>query len=536
MVRGRIGCDGALVCHSRIAATVSLTGRQLRRSLSSHPWGRGDNMKRREFCAAGAAALTSLCLPSQRAFANAGEVTAVGQDGQPLSLKSSDIEDLRAGLRGDLITPGQGSYDAARRLWNAGFDRKPALIVRCAGAADVVRAVSFAAGHRLLSAVHGGGHSLSGLSSCDGGIMIDVSPMHAVEVDPLARVARVEAGALLGYMDRETQAFGLATTAGTVADTGVAGLTLGGGVGRIGRRFGLTCDNLMAVEIVTADGRWQRASANENPDLFWALRGGGGNFGVVTLFVFQLHEVTSQMYGGELFFPIAGARQLLRHFADWIAGAPDELYVDVTLETDEKLGRVVSFDVCYSGPVADAPRVLAPLRKLGKPLKDTLAPTTYLALQGSADTPGFSRFGAYIKGGLIFGLTPPVIDAVSGLMEEAPSNLLDVWMQHQGGAISRVAPTATAYWGRGASHNMGLVGAWKPGSPDAERNTEWVRNAWTKLEPLTRGNYVNIANSDDRDSRVHAAYGDNYARLATVKKRYDPTNLFHLNANIKPAA
>ena len=493
-------------------------------------------MKRREFCATGAAALTALCLPYGRVRAADAEVAAIGSDGRPVSLSRHDIDELRAGLRGELILPGDGSYDAARRLWNPAFDRKPALIVRCAGAADAVRAVSFAGGHKLLTAVHGGGHSLSGLSSCDGGIMIDVSPMRAVEVDPVARQARVAAGALLGQLDREAQAFGLATTAGTVADTGVAGLTLGGGVGRIGRRFGLTCDSLLSMEVVTADGRWQRASANENPDLFWALRGGGGNFGVVTEFVFQLHEVDPQMYGGEILFPLAGGRQLLRHFADWLASAPDELYVDVDVETDEKLGKAVGFDVCYSGPVADAQRVLAPLRKLGKPLKDSLAPATYLSLQGSSYTPGFSRFGSYVKGGLIYGLTPQLIDVVIGCAEESPSDLMAVWLQHQGGAISRVAPQDTAYWGRGASHNMGVAGAWKVPSADAERNIEYVRTSWGKIEPLTRGNYVNIANSDDRDTRIHAAYGDNYARLASLKKRYDPNNLFHLNANIKPAA
>ncbi len=493
-------------------------------------------MKRREFCAAGAAALTTLCLPYARARAAAAEVPAISADGRPISLSPGDLADLRAGLRGDLLLPGDGSYDAARRLWNAAIDRKPALIVRCAGAADVMRAVSFAGTHSLLTAVHGGGHSLSGQSSCNGGIMIDVSPMRAIDVDPVARQARVGAGALLGYLDLEAQAFGLATTAGTVADTGVAGLTLGGGVGRVGRRCGLTCDNLLEAQVITADGRWRRASASENPDLLWALRGGGGNFGVVTEFVYQLHEINPQMYGGEILFPLAGSRQLLRHFAEWIAAAPDELYVDVDLQTDEKLGKAVGFDVCYSGPVSDAPRVLSPLRKLGKPLKDTLAPATYVKLQGSADTPGFSHFGSYIKGGLIFGVTPALIDALVGFMEEAPSDLLDVWLQHQGGAISRVAPQATAYWGRGASHNLGLAGAWKIPSADAERNTEWVRNAWAQIEPLTRGNYVNLANTDDRDSRVHAAYGDNYARLASVKKSYDPTNLFRLNANIKPAA
>ena len=494
-------------------------------------------MRRRDFCAAGAAALTGLLLPPRRARAGDGaSVPILGSDGKQLTLSAQDVDDLRSGLRGELLLAGDEGYDGARRLWNPAYDRKPALIARCHGAADVVRAVKFAGAHSLLTAVRGGGHSLSGQSAPDQGFMIDLAPMRAVDVEPQARRAHVEGGSLLGFLDRESQAFGLATTVGTVADTGVAGLTLGGGVGRIGRRFGLSCDNLQSVEVVTADGVWRRASSEENQDLFWALRGGGGNFGVATAFDFRLQEVNPQMYGGELDFPLAGGGKLLRSFADYLNSAPDELYVDVQLQGDPKLGKIISFDVCYSGPVADAPRVLAGLRKLGKPLKDELGPATYTKLQGSANTPGFAHFAAYIKGGLIYGLSPALIDSSVDLVQHAPNDLVAVWLQHQGGAISRVAPEATAYFGRGASHNLGVAGAWPVGSPEAEQNKEWVRNAWAKIEPLTRGNYVNIANTDDRDSRVHAAYGDNYPRLASLKKRYDPTNLFHLNANIKPAA
>jgi FAD/FMN-containing dehydrogenase len=492
-------------------------------------------MRRRQFCVAAAAAVTTGALLFWRAARAAAPLDALGSDGKQLQLTEADLADLSAGLRGELLRAGDPSYDQARRLWNPAFDRKPALIVRCVGAADVTRAVSFAASHSLLTSVHGGGHSLSGQSACDGGIMIDVSPMRAVEVDPVARRARVQAGALLGHLDREAQAFGLATTVGTVADTGVAGLTLGGGVGRIGRRFGLSCDNLVALEIVTADGHWRRVSAEEQPDLFWALRGGGGNFGVVSAFEFQLHEVDPHMYGGLIDFPLKDARQILRHFADYIAQAPDELYVDIDLGGDEKLGPVVEFDVCYSGPPAEAPKVLAGLRKLGKPLKDGLAPATYLQLQGSGSMPGFSRFGAYVRGGLIAGLTPQMIDALVQAIEQAPGQMDGVWLQHQGGAISRVAPTATAYWGRASSHNMGLAGAWALDSGTAEKQTQWVRSSWSLLEPLSHGQYVNIANSDEREVRVRAAYGDNYARLAELKKRYDPNNLFRLNANIKPA-
>lgn len=492
-------------------------------------------MKRRDFCRSGLAAGAAALLPLRPLYAALGGTSILGLDGQPKEVPQSAVVELRAGLRGQLLTAGSDGYDDARRLWNAAFNRKPALIARCVGAADVVRAVNFAATHQLLTAVRGGGHSLSGQSAWDDAFMIDVAPLRTVDIDPHARRARVGAGTLLGHLDREAQAFGLATPAGTVADTGVAGLTLGGGVGRIARRFGLSCDNLQAIELVTADGQWRRASAQEHPDLFWALRGGGGNFGVVTEFVFELHPVEPLMYGGDFVLPFDNARQVLRNYGELQAAAPDELYFDVDCQTDPELGRVVSFNVCYSGPAAQAERALAPLRKLGKPVKDKLGPALYTQLQGSADTPGFSRFGAYVKGGLITGVTPQLADAMVDFIEQAPSDALIVWMQHQGGAISRVAPTATAYFGRGASHNMGLA-AFFPMSGDAgAKNREWVKSAWDRVEPLTHGNYVNIANTDDREARIHAAYGENYPRLVRLKKQYDPNNLFRLNANIKPA-
>jgi len=494
-------------------------------------------MRRRDFCATGLAALTAASIPYPRAAAStAGAgIRAVGLDGRQLTLESADIEDLRAGLRGELLTADQPGYDAVRRLWNPAFDRKPALIVLCVGAADVRRAVSFTAAHGLLTAVRGGGHSVSGQSGCDGGLVIDVSPMRAVQVDPIARVVRAEAGALLGQLDREALAFGLVTPVGTVADTGVAGLTLGGGVGRIGRRFGLTCDNLTGADLVTADGNWLRVSATENADLLWALRGGGGNFGVVTSFTFRLHEVSPLMYGGLLTYPLADARQRLRSFADLIAAAPDELYVDVVMGTAAQGVRWLGLSVCYCGPPADAERVVAPLRKLGKPLKDELAAVPYSTLQGSADLRGVSPLGAYGKGGLIYGITPALIDTMVEFTESAPSDDAEMWLQHQGGAIGRVAPADTAYFNRGASHNVGVFTSWKMPAGDTAREIDWVRRAWAKIEPQTRGQYVNLAASDDREARVHAAYGANYPRLAALKKRYDPANLFRLNANIKPA-
>ena len=496
-------------------------------------------MQRRTFCAASLAALSSAVIPTHRLLAAAppADLAAVGLDGRQLTLRSADIDDLRAGLRGELITAENSSYDVARRLWNPAFDRKPALIVRCVGAADVRRAVNFSAAHGLLTAVRGGGHSVSGQSCCDGGLVIDLSPMRAVEVDPIARRARVEGGALLGQLDRESLAFGLATPVGTVADTGVGGLTLGGGVGRLGRRFGLSCDNVTAVELVTADGRWMRASHNENADLYWGLRGGGGNFGVVTAFTFKLHEVEPQMFGGTLVYPMDGARQVLRSFADFNAGAPDELYVDTVLGTGESANqKFLAFSVCYSGPVKDAERIVGPLRKLGKPLKDDLKPALYTELQGSGDLRGVSPLGGYGKGGLVDAITPRLIDSMVGFAEAAQFDNLLMWLQQQGGAISRVRPQETAYFNRGASHNVGVFETWMMAAQDTARRTEWVRNAWKDIEPQTHGQYVNLAATDDREARIHAAYGDNYGRLAALKKQYDPGNMFRLNANVKPAA
>ncbi len=493
-------------------------------------------MKRRTFCAASAAALATAAFPLRLRAAAASDVAAVALDGRQLTLKSTDIDDLRATVRGELITAGEGGYDAARRLWNPAFDRHPALIVRCLGAADVRRAVSFSASHGLLTAVHAGGHSFAGHSGCDGGLVIDVSPMRAVEIDPLKREARVEAGALLGHLDREAQAFALATTAGVAADTGVAGLTLGGGLGRLGRRFGLACDNLLAAELITADGRWLPVSATDNPELLWGLRGGGGNFGVVTAFTFQLHEVGPQVYGGTVTYSFKDARRLLRSFADFLARAPDELYVDVDLDVDEHGEKVVELDVCYSGPLKDAERVTAPLRRLGKPQQEQLAMQPYVKIQGSAQTPGTAEEGIYLKGGFIDGLTPTFIDTLVGVAESMPSDSFEIGFQQAGGAIARVAPTGSAYWNRSASHDMHVLASWKVPGDGAERNRDWVRRAWAQLAPLTRGYYVNISSAEQHAETVHGAYGDNYPRLVALKKRYDPTNLFRLNANINPAA
>jgi FAD/FMN-containing dehydrogenase len=491
-------------------------------------------MKRREFCGAGLAALAATSLRYTRLLAaTAGEVPAVGLDGKQLLLKAADIEDLRKRLRGALLLAGVEGYDSARLVWNRAFDRKPALIARCAGAADVTTAVGFARAQGLLTAVRGGGHSLSGQSVCDGGLIIDLSRMNGIRIDPLAKRARVEPGVLLAALDQEAQAFGLAAPLGTVSDTGAAGLTLGGGFGRLCRKYGLACDNLMAADLVTADGRFVKASLTENPDLLWALRGGGGNFGVVTSFEYRLHAVGPMMFGGRVVYPFTQAREVLRGFSDLIAALPDEVFVFVLLPPAPDHQRMVVFDVCYCGPVDQGERVLAPLRKLGNPVKDALGPARYVELQGSLDA-GNPPGRYYIKGGYVRRITPELCDVIVDYLEHSPADNTVVGIPQFGGAISRVKPTATAYWHREASHEVIALGFWDDAA-GAESTTLWVRGAFKAIEPFTDGYYVNHGGFDESERRVRANYGDNYPRLAALKKRYDPANLFRLNANIKPA-
>ncbi len=494
-------------------------------------------MRRRTFCASTIAALTATSIPLHRllaAAAPAADVPALGPDRKQVVLKGTDIDELRASLRGEVLTAGQDGYDSARRVWNGAFDRKPALIARCTGAADVILAVNFARAHDLLVAVRGGGHSLSGQSVCDGGIMIDLSPMQSVHVDPVAKVARVEPGVLLGKLDHEAQAFGLATPAGTVSHTGAAGLTLGGGFGRIARRYGLACDNLIGADVVTAGGKFVRTSAKENPDLLWGLRGGGGNFGIVTSFEYRLYPVTSLMYGGQIVFPFEQARDVLGFFSGYALAAPDELYIDCVVVTPPDGHKAVVFDVCYSGPIDKAEQVLKPLREFRKPVVDGLRPVPYVKLQASQDANYAIGRSYYFKAGFIHRVEPALIEELVGRYQNAPATNIIVFAQ-AGGAISRVKPDATAFWHREAQYSMMVVGAWD-NRADADPSMQWVRATWPSVEPMTDGFYVNELANDDPERRVRANYGANYDKLVRLKNQYDPTNLFRLNANVRPTA
>ncbi len=501
---------------------------------------------RRRFVGTALAAAAGAAMPIGRLWANAaspaaaaGPIAAVGLSGKAISLSQSDVKDLRASLRGQLLLPPDEGYDGARRIWNGAFDRHPALIVRCAGAADVIQAVNFARSHEILTAVHSGGHSISGQSTCEGGLMIDLSPLKGIRVDPLNRTAEAQAGVLLGEFDRESQSFGLATTLGTASDTGIAGLTLGGGQGRLGRKFGLSCDNLRSVDIVTADGKLLHASEQENADLFWAIRGGGGNFGIVTNFDYRLHPLGPQVLAGNRVFPYSQARGVIAALLDFMASAPDEMTISAALTTDAPgvpPGRYIAFEVVYCGAIDAGQRLLAPLSKLGKPLFDDVAAKSYIlaqqGLSGASPPPLPPGLNVYVKSGFLRTYPANLTDELVRRFESAPPWVSEMGLGQLGGAMARVKPDATAYWNRLAQFDLLLEGIWTERSQD-EQNVRTGRAFWSAFEPFTQGYYVNTEPSAD-EQRLRATYGDNYPRLVQLKNKYDPMNLFRLNANIKP--
>ncbi len=494
-------------------------------------------LKRRHFMRSALAAIPAAALPFGKLFAAAeaatiDDVEAVTGGGKQIILKGTDVKDFAARLRGELLLRSSAGYDTARRAWNGAFDRHPALIARCSGAADVMEAVKFAAANQLLLSVRGGGHSLSGQSVCEKGLMIDLSQMNSARVDPRRRIATIEGGALLGALDREALAHGMATTAGTVSHTGVGGLTLGGGFGRLGRRFGLACDNVRAIDVVTADGRFVTASAQENRDLFWGLRGGGGNFGVATSFDFHLHPIDPLMLGGELVYSFEDAPAVLAFLFDYAPEMPEELSLDLSVIRLPDDMRILSLDVCYSGPIAAGEKVLAPLRQLRKPVADHVVPTPYVKLQQSADVNLGHGKKYFIKGGFVQRTSAALIDVVMATIADAKLPVVQVVsMQPAGGAIKRVSPAATAFAQRGLAYNSFVFAMWEdPALSDAVG--QWARSAWKNVEPHTHGFYVNEFNEDG--GRMKATYGLNYDRLVALKTKFDPNNLFRLNANVVP--
>ncbi|MBA2782297.1 MAG: FAD-binding oxidoreductase [Rubrobacteraceae bacterium] len=445
-------------------------------------------------------------------------------------LDEADIQGFAAALRGDLIRPEDDRYGAARAVFNAMVDRRPALIVRCASVADVMMGVEFARSHDLPLSIHGGGHSVAGKAVCDGGLMLDLSSMKGIRVDPVRRTAEAQGGLTLGEFDHETQAFGLATTLGVVSVTGIAGLTLGGGLGWLNGLHGLACDNLISAEVVTADGRLLRATEEENEDLFWGIRGGGGNFGVVTSFGYRLHPVSTVLAGG-LSYPLAKAHEVLRFYHEFASGCPDELSTTASLGVTPD--GVIGVSVCYCGPLEEGERVLRPLREFGSPLADNIEPMAYTTLQNSPDAgfpPGRRH---YWKSSYLKELGEEAIEIMAEYVSEMPSPATGVGLQQMHGVASRVDPTATAFPHRDEHYDFLILSQWADPA-ESERNVEWTRSLFEAMEPFFgEGVYVNNL-GDEGEDRVRAAYGANYERLLDLKGKYDPTNLFRLNQNIPP--
>jgi len=496
-------------------------------------------MNRREFFRSSLAVAVATSLMGSRALAElapvATDLEAVTGDGAKVTLPKGAVEELRSSLRGALLLPGQPGYDDARRVLNASIDKHPALVVQPTGTADVRTAVDFARTHALLLAVKCGGHSFGGKSTCDGGLQIDLSRFRGVRVDPRARIAYVAGGSLLGELDHEAMANGLVTTAGTVSHTGVGGLTLGGGFGRLARRYGLALDNLQGVDIVTADGRLLHASEEENPDLFWGVRGGGGNFGVVTGFEFRLHPMQRQVIGGDIAFPIDRARELLNFYAEYSATAADDLYVDASmLAPPGGAPGVFEFSVCHSGTPGEAERALAPLRKLGTPVSDTIGPVDYEALQRSQDRRDARNFGTYLKSGFLDDFPQALPAAIVDGFQADPRRFTATFFQQSGGAVGRVAKDATAFPHRSSRFNLLTAASWDI-AEDGAPHIAYGRAYWPKLEKFTNGYYTNeVANEPQR--QVDENYQGNIGRLVELKTKYDPTNLFRLNANVRPKA
>jgi FAD/FMN-containing dehydrogenase len=445
----------------------------------------------------------------------------------------SALQKFRLTLRGQSLSPGEPGYDTIRAIPNAMIDRRPAVIARCTGAADVIACVRFAHEHDLLVAVRGGGHSVAGKSVCDGGLMIDLSTMKGIRVDPSRRTVRAETGLTLGEFDRETQAFGMATTLGVVSKTGIAGLTLGGGWGHLHAKYGLALDNLIGADVVTADGRLLTANARENEDLFWGVRGGSGNFGVVTSLEYRLHEL-GPVFGGAVFHPAAKAQEVLRFFREFSETIPDELVIQCGSFTTPDNMPVFAVAACYCGNPSEGEKVLKPLRTFGPPVADALSVMSYLQLQSMFDPffpPGRQT---YVKSNFIRTLDDEAIQAIAGFAGKSPSPFsFAPFIEHWHGAATKVGATDTAFAHRQHSYNLMFWSNWESPS-ESEKNIQWTRTSWNALRPfLVEGSYGNYV-SDEGDPFTRAAYGPNYDRLVALKNKYDPTNFFRMNHNIKP--
>lgn len=464
--------------------------------------------------------------------------------GGTIHINEEELGALQHGLRGEICLPDEPGYNEARNLWNAMIDRRPGMVVRCEGTVDVIQAVNFAREHQLLLSVRSGGHNIAGKASCDGGLMIDLSPMKSVRVNPFNQTARVEPAATLGDFDKETQAFGLAAPLGINSTTGVAGLTLGGGFGWMSRKYGLTIDNLLSADVVTAEGQLLHASEHENSELFWAIRGGGGNFGIVTSFEYQLHAIGNKVLSGLVVHPFDQASELLGKYLDYVADLPDEMTCWVVLRKAPPLPflpeqwhgkEVMIFAVCYVGDLQEGERVMAPMRAWGDPIADVISPHQFLDWQTAFDPLLTEGARNYWKSHDFNELSTAALGTVIDYAGRLPTPECEIFIAHMGGATNRVAAEATAYPHRDTEFVLNVHTRWGDPAED-EICVDWARQFFSATESYANGGvYVNFM-SDDEAARVGGAYGANFDRLASLKASYDPGNLFRVNQNIPPAA
>jgi FAD/FMN-containing dehydrogenase len=489
-------------------------------------------MHRRTFCqnalAIGIAASLPACSKPASDAATSSTLAAISSDGNEITIASSLVQDFAGTLQGKLLQSADGGYDSARKLWNGMIDRRPALIAQCQNQADVVSAVQFANEQNLLLAVRCGGHSISGKGSCDGGLMIDLASMHSVDVDIEGLTARVDGGALLGHIDVATHAHQLGTTTGIVSHTGAGGFTLGGGYGRTDRLTGLAVDNLLAATIVTASGEVLRASESENSDLHWAIRGGGGNFGVATEFVYKLHPFNPTIYGGNVLFDLT--TDFLIGYGELAAELPDEASIEPNIFVDGDGNRLVGIEVVYAGDHTAGEKAIAPLLKLANPRSVELGAMEYSTFQTGADVALGHGRQYYLKSGLVTEISPGLAEVIVDHMNR--DDPVGSWFQHLGGMPSTVAPDAMAYSHRNAALNLGIMFASDDPSV-MEGKIAKARAFYKDASPYVIGFYTNL--NEESEQKTWNNYGANYPRLVEAKNKYDPDNLFRINSNIKPS-
>lgn len=487
-------------------------------------------MKRRTFLSTTVSAVGLALVPMRTAFAQS--LPAVTLSGEQVTLTAAQLNDFQRGLKGAVLRPDSPGYDDARKVWNAEWDRRPALVVRCANVDDVTRTIGFAREHDLLTAVRGGGHSMSGKSVCDGGIVINLTAINTVEVDPVAKTAVVGGGALLGQLDTVAQGHGLVTTAGVVSHTGVGGLTLGGGMGRLMRKFGLTVDNLLGVELVTADGRIVHANAEENPDLFWGVRGGGGNFGIVTAFKYQLHNFDGQVKTFAYLYPFEKAKDMMEFYVEFSDGADRDAYTNATISRSPR-GMTARLSGAFYGSDAALDRIITKIASLGKPMTERTAVVDYVLLQQRIDEQNRYGMHHYAKAGFTSTRNTDFIDTLLESFVEGPPRIAFASVLPMDGAVSEVASDATAYPHRDAIFNIDSATSWLDPA-QSEAMVVAGRNFWKPVEPFVANGFYTNSLMDEGVSAVQANFKGNYTRLAALKNKYDPTNVFRLNANIAP--